>query len=224
MRFFRVYEYAAPLLLFPLVYWLWLRRYEGDHRLVILVLSFPVLFAYIVPGLGTNWLKLWDFHTRHKIGRYRLHHGFLFGTMTSLFGIVCLDFPPRSFSAWEIAQSAFVMGSVVAFWNWLYDMYAVKVGLISVYNRKYQRGECAEAIVSDYGPVFFGSIGFCFGASLRICEYFLVHLGRWDLYWHLFLACNAAVLTVPVVAYVTFSVLTSGETGLRSYEEVKDEG
>ena len=218
MKFFRIYEYAAPLLLFPLAYWLWLGRYDGNHRLVLLVLSFPILFAYVVPGLGTNWLKLWEFHTRLKIGRYRLHHGFVFGSATSLLGLLCLDFPPHTFGLGEIVRSAVVMGSVVAFWNWLYDIRAIKSGLISIYLRKSSRLQPAEVLASDYCPVFFGSVGFCVGSSVRICEYYILELGREDLYWWLFLACNVVIIVVPVLAYVTYSLLTTGETGLRSYQ------
>ncbi|MBW3540594.1 MAG: hypothetical protein KY476_10000 [Planctomycetes bacterium] len=224
MRFFHIYEFAAPLLLFPLAYWLWLDRYDGNHRLVVLVLSIPILFAYVIPGLGTNWLKLWRFNSRLRLGRFRPQHGFLFGTATSLFGLVCLPFPPRDFAVWEFLRSAFVMCSVLAFWNWVYDLAAIRAGVIVVYNRKYHENRGPEAIASDYCPVFFGTFGLVYGAAVRLCEYVVIELARSDLYGLLFVACNAVVLTSPVLAYVAYSLLTSGETGLRSYEGVTHEG
>lgn len=222
MQFYRMYQYVVPILLFPLAYWLWLARYDGDHNLTILALSIPILFAYIVPGLGTNWLRIWEFNTRWKIGRFRPHHGFLFGTATSLFGLLCLSFPARSFDTMELIRSGFVMGSVLAFWNWFYDLYAIKVGFLVVYNRKYYEKQGPEAIATDYCPVFFGSFGVCYGVAVRVCEHYLFELGRSDLYWPLFLACNVAVLICPIVSYILYSFATSGQSGLRSYEGVTE--
>ena len=58
MMFFRVYQYVVPLLLFPLSYWLWHSRYGGDHRLTLFALALPIVFSYVVPALGTNWLRI----------------------------------------------------------------------------------------------------------------------------------------------------------------------
>ena len=60
MNPFNLYQYLMPVVLLPLSYWLWLRRYDGDHGLVFMALSVPILFAYIIPGICCNWLKLWD--------------------------------------------------------------------------------------------------------------------------------------------------------------------
>lgn len=219
MRFFRLYEIVVPLLGCPLAYALWLQRYDGDHRLTLLILTMPIIFAYVIPGLGTNWLKLWELNASLRWGRFRPHHGFLFGTATSLFVLLCLDFPPRSFGVWEVLRSAFVMGSVLAFWNWLYDLHAIKAGFLFVYNRMYHEQRGPEAIAGSYCPVFFGAFGFCYGAAVRVFEQqahqgaSLQHLSL------LFVVWNLVVLSCPVLAYVVYSMLTSGETGLRSYEE-----
>ncbi|MDA1050915.1 MAG: hypothetical protein O3C40_10610 [Planctomycetota bacterium] len=220
MRFFRLYQYLVPTLLFPFCYWLWLIRYNHDHRLTLLVLSIPIVFSYVVPGLGTNWLKIWEFNTRWRLVRFRPQHGFLFGTATSLFGLLCLGFPPRDFSALEIIRSGFVMGSVLAFWNWLYDVHAIRVGFLVVYNLAYSRHRGPEAIATEYCPVFFGIFGLCYGMAIRVCEYYLAELGRFDLYWLLLVSCHVFVLASPVVAYILLSLLTTGETGLRSFQDV----
>lgn len=224
MQFFQLYQYVVPILLFPLSYWLWLARYDGEHKPVLLALSIPILFAYIIPGVATNWLKLWDFSTRWKLGRFRPQHGFLFGTATSLFGLLCLAYPAREFGIMELVRAGFIMGSVLAFWNWLYDSYAIKVGFIVVFNRKYYERQGPEAIATDYCPIFFGTFGICYGVSIRVCEHLLLELGRTDLYWLLFVVCNLTVLVCPVIAYVMYSLVTIGETGLRSYEGVNHEG
>ena len=77
--FFNIYQYAAPLVILPLSYWLWLERCAGQHRLAALMLAIPVLYAYIVPAVGTNVLRIWEFNTRLRLGRFRPHHGFVFG-------------------------------------------------------------------------------------------------------------------------------------------------
>jgi hypothetical protein len=219
MRFFRIYQYVVPLVLFPLSYWLWWSRYGCDHQLTLFALSLPIVFSYVVPALGTNWLRIWEFNTRWKLGRFRPQHGFLFGTATSLFGLACLAYPPQSFDAWEFLRAGFIMGSVLAFWNWLYDVHAIRVGFLRVYNRAYAENRGPEAIATQYCPVFFGSFGFCYGIAIRVGEYYLAELGRFDLYWPLLLICHATVITFPVLAYVLLSLATTGQTGLQSYEE-----
>lgn len=220
MQFFRLYQYLVPILLFPLCYALWLVRYDYDHRLTLLVLSIPIVFSYVVPGLGTNWLKIWEFNTRWRLGRFRPQHGFLFGTATSMFGLLCLRFPPEDFSVLEIIRAGFIMGSVLAFWNWLYDVHAIRVGFLVVYNLAYSKNRGPEAIATEYCPVFFGIFGLCYGMSIRVCEYYLAELGRFDIYWLLLVACHAVVLVCPVAAYMLLSLLTTGEAGLRSYQVV----
>ena len=51
----RLYPYIAPLVLAPLTFWLW----HGDLTAWLV----PILWAYIVPAIGTNVLKVWEFDT-----------------------------------------------------------------------------------------------------------------------------------------------------------------
>lgn len=215
MRFFSIYQYAAPLLLFPLSYWLWWQRCERNHACVILLLSMPVLFAYVIPGLGTNWLGLWEFHTRWRLGKFRPHHGFVFGTATSLLALLCAGPRPLTLDAGVIFRSAFILGSVLAFWNWFYDIQAIKAGLIVVYNRPFANKLGPEAIATDYAPALFGVFGVCYGAAIPLIEYFLLVRGDWDLYTGMFALGNLVVLVAPVMAFVASSYLRNGTTGLR---------
>jgi hypothetical protein len=171
-----------------------------------------------VPALGTNWLRIWEFNTRLKIGRFRPQHGFLFGTATSLFGLLCLGYPVPSLDAWDLLRAGFIMASVLAFWNWLYDIHAIRVGFLMVYNRAYSENRGPEAIATEYCPVFFGTFGFCYGIAIRGGEYYLAELGHFDLFWPLLLLCHFIVLLCPVLAYIALSLATSGRTGLRTYE------
>jgi hypothetical protein len=220
MRFFRLYEYLVPVLLFPLSCWLWLRRYDGDHRMAVLALFVPICVAYVIPSIGANWLELWEIKSRWKMGRMRLQHGFLLGTASSLVALFSLDIPPREYGAAEVLRAGFVLGSVLGFWNWFYDVFAIKAGILVVYNRSFFEGRGAEAIAMQYAPAFFGAFGFCYGISLRMGEYWLVNADRSDLYWSLLIGSTLLTGACPVVVSALYSLATTGESGFRSYKEV----
>jgi hypothetical protein len=86
-RAFEAYQYVAPALLTPLAAWLWWRHYDGDVALAAIALLVPITYAYIVPGIGTNLLRVWEFDTRLRLGRFRPHHGFVFGTATAMLAL-----------------------------------------------------------------------------------------------------------------------------------------
>ena len=213
MSFFNIYQYAAPLVLLPLAYWLWLARSGGEHRLALLLMSMPVLYAYIVPAVGTNVLKIWEFNTRLRLGRFRPHHGFVFGSATSLIALAAVS-PTSDFTFGEVLRAAFVLGSVLAFWNWLYDVAALRSGFLRVYTRSYAERRGPEAVAMDYAPPIFGLFGAVYGALIVLAE----GLAR-DWWWTFFLLGNAACIALPVGGYVAWSYLRNGESGLRSYEE-----
>ncbi len=217
MKFFHIYQYAAPLILLPLSYVLWLNRFDGHHRLVWFALSLPILSAYVIPGIGTNWLKLWEFNTRFKLGRFRPHHGFVFGSAISLLALICVDAPAAP-EVGTILRSGFITGSVLAFWNWIYDIRAIKVGFITMYNRQHAEGRGAEAIATDYAPIFFFMFGLCYGIALHLGQYYLLQQQRWDLFGWLLIVCNLIVLTLPVSAFVGQSYLKNGYSGLKPYQ------
>jgi hypothetical protein len=216
-RFFSVYQYLVPLTLFPTSYWLWLRRLDGDHAQAVLALSVPVVFGYVVPALGTNWLGLWEINTRLRLGRFRPHHGFVFGTAASLFALACLP-PPMRNGVLDCLRAGVVVGSVLGFWNWLYDTYAIKSGFIIIHNRLAVEGHAAEVVATDHAPVLFGVFGLCYGVVLRAAERWVAP-GQWTTYWVLLVAGNLAGLLLPVLAYVTVSYLRWGESGLRVYRK-----
>lgn len=216
MRFFNLYQYLAPLLLLPLSVWLWLERCAGDLRLALLLLGLPVVYAYVVPAVGTNVLRIWEFNTRLRLGRFRPHHGFVFGSATSLIALLVL---PRAAGApWEIARAGLVLGSVLAFWNWLYDVQALRAGFLRVYTRSYAEGRGPEAIAMDYAPPIFGLFGLCYGVAIGLAELLLDAAAPWGRYWLFLLLANLVSVAVPVGGYVLWSRWRNGENGLRSHE------
>lgn len=215
-RFFSLYQIVAPLALTPLAYGLWWRFWGGDHRLAIFSLALPVISSYVVPGIGCNVLKLWEFHTRLRVGRFRPHHGFMFGSAAAVFAWLCFYPAPASDGPLlHILKTAFILGSATAFWNWLYDLYAIRAGFITVYNQVWARGGTADEITTDYAPIYFGVLGAAYGAALRLAEYVIVHRGRPDLYPAILAAGVVLVLVLPVGAYVISQYLRTGQAGIR---------
>jgi hypothetical protein len=216
MRFFNVYQYLAPALLLPIAYWLWLERSAGEHRLALLLMSMPVIYAYVVPAVGTNVLKIWEFNTRLRLGRFRPHHGFVFGSATSLIALASVP-PSAELTLGAMLRAGFVLGSVLAFWNWLYDVAALRSGFLRVYTRSFAERRGPEAVAMDYAPPIFGFFGAVYGAAIVIAEQALGR-GGWGWYWSILIGANVACIAVPVAGYIAWSYLRSGENGLKSYE------
>jgi hypothetical protein len=147
----------------------------------------------------------------------------VFGAATSVLAWLALDYPLRTYDTTELLRSALVLGSVLAFWNWLYDCYAIKAGFIHVYTAPYARGESAEAIATDYAPVLFGTFGACYGVCLRWFERTLIYDQSVEPLWLLAVVSHAACLICPVAAYAALSFARRGEFGLRTYQGVDHE-
>lgn len=216
-RFFQWYQYVAPLFFLPFTFWLWYRTY-GDADFVLLIMAIPVLAAYIVPAIGTSILNLWEFNTRLRIGKFRPHHGFVFGSATALIAFFCLAGNQIEGIPGGI-QASFILASVLGFWNWLYDTMAIRAGFLRVYTRSYHTGSAAE-IAYDYAPLYFGLFGACYGAEIKVIEHYIVYCGRTDLFWCLLLFGVLMAIALPSFGYVVISKISYGDHGLASYKEV----
>jgi len=221
-RFFTLYQYLGPLLLTPLALWLWWHTYEGDIALTLVSWSVPILFAYIVPGVGTNVLKVWEFNTRYRLGRFRPQHGFVFGSATSVIAWLC--HPHSATGMLDLFQTAFIFASVLGFWNLIYDIKALKAGILLVYNQPWADGAGEEAIAMDYAPVFFAGFGLVYGLGVGTAE--LLHAkGLWTsgtLLWYLPLLL-AVSIALPVWLYRSASYRKHGHSGCRPVREREKE-
>jgi hypothetical protein len=216
-RFFNVYQYLAPAVLTPLAYWLWLDAAHGDHRAALWMVTVPVLFAYIVPGVGTNVLRVWEINTRLRLGRFRPHHGFVFGSATAC--IAWLAQPAiEGQGVLAALRAGFVIGSVLAFWNWLYDVFALRAGFLCVYTRSYGDGRGAEAIAMDYAPPIFGLFGFGYGASAILGMAVRGEPGWSATYWIALAGSTTLCIALSVGGYIAWSYWLFGENGLKSYQ------
>ena len=213
-RALSIYQYAAPLVLAPLSFLLWKREYSGNLKLAATAWLIPILWAYIVPGIGTNVLNVWEFDTRLRLGRFRPHHGFVFGSATAM--IAWLVHGPPARDLWDVARNALILCSVIGFWNLLYEVKALQSGILHVYNQPWADGRDETAIALDYAPWFFGGFGALYGAGIGLMEWLD---RRGALSMPIFAAAFGLVLvltlTVPAGGYVLQSIRRHRHWGTR---------
>lgn len=203
-RAFGLYEWLGPLLLTPLAAWLWWRVSAGDSALVALALLVPILHAYIVPGIGTNLLKVWEFDSRARVGRFRIQHGFVFGSATA--SLVALLFLVLD---WGPVATALAAGTLLCAVNWAYDTLAIRHGILSVYNQPWADGASAAAVAADYVLWFFGAFGLIYGGGMRLALEGPPAFLSW------LLGLLAATMLVPTLLYIAASRLRHGHSGCR---------
>jgi hypothetical protein len=213
-RALSIYQYVAPAILAPASFLLWRREYAGNLELVAGAWLVPILYAYIVPGIGTNVLKVWEFDTRVRLGRFRPHHGFVFGSATAMLAWLVHGGPTHDLAG--VARSALVMGSVLGFWNLLYDVTALQSGILRVYNQPWAEGKPAAAIALDYAPWFFGGFGAVYGAGIGALEWLEASgtLSR-SVFALAFTLMLALSLVLPTAGYVLQSKRRHGHWGTR---------
>lgn len=168
-KLLELYQYVAPVILTPLSFWLWWKTFNGDIKLVLFAWLLPIIYAYIVPAVGTNILKVWEFDTRFRLGRFRPHHGFVFGSATAVIAWLCHI--ETASTGIDVIKYAFVFASVLGFWNVIYDIKAIQSGILKVYNQPWANQQGAEAITMDYAPWFFAGFGAVYGAGLQVRKY-----------------------------------------------------
>jgi len=213
-RALSLYQYAAPIILGPLSFVLWQRTYNGNLKLMAAAWLVPVLWAYIVPGIGTNVLKVWEFDTRLRLGRFRPHHGFVFGSATAM--LAWLAHAGAARDLWDVARNALVLCCVIGFVNVLYDVKVLQAGILRVYNQPWAEGKGAGEIALDYGPWFFGGFGAVYGAGIGWMEWLDA---RGALSGQVFAAAFSVMLVLslvlPVAGYVLQSIRRHGHWGTR---------
>jgi hypothetical protein len=208
------YQYVAPAVLAPLSFWLWWRRYDSDTWLTLMAWLLPILYAYIVPGVGTNVLKVWEFDTRFRLGRFRPHHGFVFGSATA--SIAWLVHGEAVTDWFDVMRLSIVFAAVLGFCNLLYDVKALEAKHLRVYNQPWADGEGPAAIAMDYAPWFFAGFGAIYGAGLGAAELLAGsdRLAAASFAW-LFPLVLMASIAFPVWGYRRRSFKRHGHSGCR---------
>ena len=214
-RMFEAYQYFAPALLTPLAAWLWWRHYDGHAGLAAIAVVVPIVHAYVVPGIGTNVLRVWEFDTRLRLGRFRPHHGFVFGSATAMLVLPVIGAPAAHLTAPDVVARGVAAACVLALVNWVYDALAIRAGILKVYNQPWADGRDVWSIAGDYVPWFFGCFGYIYVAGLKFAEAALLRDTNIADALVAGLALLAATVTLPTLGYVIQSYARHGHHGCR---------
>ena len=212
----RLYPYTAPLVLAPLAFYLWWSTYQQQWLPTLVAWLVPILWAYIVPGVGTNVCKVWEFDTRLKLGRFRPQHGFVFGSATAMLAWLVHGAPAHS--AADVLRYGLVLCGVLGFVNYLYEVKALQAGVLKVYNQPWADGRGAEAIAYDYAPWMFGGFGAAYGVCIGAAEWGMQSGVLHDTPWHtaaVLVLALAACIGVPVLGFMQASRRRHGHAGTR---------
>jgi hypothetical protein len=213
-NFFTLYQYIGPIILTPLSFWLWWHSYQGDIKRTLIAWLIPILYSYIVPAIGTNVLKVWEFNTRYKLGNFRPHHGFVFGSATAM--IAWLIHPIVASTLFLVFQTGIIFASTLGLINIVYDIKAIKDGILIVYNQPYADKKTEEAIVMDYALWFFGVFGLIYGVGVGFSEWLTYHyyLNTFT-FTLLFFGILVLSILIPVWGYRKSSLKKYGHDGCR---------
>jgi len=194
-----LYGKVFALLGFPLMAWLWYQK--GGMTFAALIMGLPLVFGYVVPGIGTNILKQWRFRDSWVVGDYFIHHGFIYASGLSL-GLYIGFVPNQPGNVWEIIANLLRTACVIGFVGWWHDLLAIRQGMMEVYNRAWKDGAAPEVIVTQYAPLCFFLFGAIY-AGIAIWGYdALVCQGNVTALWWLFpagLALMALATTAPLL-------------------------
>ena len=174
--FLFAYNYVYPFLGFPLLLWLWHRK--TGTAFTAFVMGVPLVFGYLIPGIGTNILKKWRFHGRMLLGNYFAHHGIIYSSTMGL--ALFISFPSGQpsdgilESAWIVVRTAALVGFV----GWWHDILGVKAGMVEVFNGPWRRGAGPEEIVTSYAPICFPALGAAYAGTAMFGYPFLVEGGH----------------------------------------------
>jgi len=217
-RIFAVYQIAASFVLLPFSYRLWLREPELRHDAALAIVLLPVIFGYVVPGIGTNITRLWEFKAGLRAGRYTLLHGLMFGGASSFLAwcyIGVTDTHPGELSLVNtIAATAVIIGMC----NWLFDYLAIKYGIAVIRNKPYAEKKSSWTIVADYAPVYFGFFGGSYGAAINRLAACADGCSPVRL-WMTALASCLSIIILPIVGHCLWSYLRHGYSGLFPYRQ-----
>lgn len=213
MKSFRLYEVLGPLLCVPLALAAWRAMSEG-WSIPLLAVAVPILHAYVVPGIGAGRLNMWRINSPLAPHGFRWHHGFVFGGATALLtaGIFAIfGFAP----VWRVAVAT---GAVLLAVNWVYDVYALRAGVLEVFNQPWAECQSPWRVAGDYALWFFGLFGVIYGGGLAVASH---ELGRDPPALQLILAIgllSTLTITLPSLGYVVASYLRHGHHGCRPQE------
>jgi hypothetical protein len=121
-------------------------------------------FGYVVPGIGTNLLKLWRFHGPWKVGNYYWHHGFLYAPYLAVVLWLTASFRAEITLA-NVVATIGAMAIVQSVLSCHHDYMGLVAGEIEIFNAPARAGAGPRAIILDYAPIGFALFGAAYAGS-----------------------------------------------------------
>lgn len=215
-KFFNIYQYIAFLVIFPLTVIVWYNSLSSI-KYTLLAISLPVITAYIVPAIGTNITGLWEFNNKRlMIGKFRIYHGFVLGSVTSLFGFLFYKILSLEVIFTDYIKYAILFGLFISIINYFYDVYAIKSGFIIVHNKPAYEGKNAFEIAADYAPVYFFCFGLIYGIYVEIIKYYYNNSVEFS--YLIILLMHILSLILPTGIYAIISKIKNKTWGICKYQ------
>lgn len=183
--------------------YVWWKRTES-LMITTTAIFLPLLYGYVIPGIGITVLKKWRFTKGYRIGGMYWHHGFMYASKMSFFGFVPLllysieSLTTRHFTLW-----IFLPAALYTLTAWLQDFLSFKHNYVEANFTKNKLQNATKKNASLlYAPVCFTMIGLIYSISL-VCTALLCPSGRcsFHLYSCMFLLSFSAMSLFPSLAY-----------------------
>ena len=214
--FLNLHSLLTPLCIFPIAYYLWFHTYH-DHRLTWITMSFPIIYAYFVPLMGIKVLKLWEFRSKYSHKGFRPQSGFIYGSFASLFMWVARLEPSLNFNYWDFFRQAFILGSLIGFWNWLFEIAAIKKGIILFYGKSFLKKLEPATVALEYAPIGFGLNGFCLGILIYLNYFIQESLFSLHFFW-IYPLELLLYLSIPIAGYSLIQYWIHQDYGFKSHK------
>ena len=206
----------TPLIVFPIAFLAWYNEYH-DYRLTWITLSFPIIYAYLIPYFAIKKFHLWEFRSKYSLKGFRPQSGFIYGSFASLLTWVGRIDPGNEFNFWKLIKQAFILGSLIGFWNWLFEIVAIQRGIIIFYGKSFLKKSEPATITLEYAPVGFGLNGFGLGCLIYI-NFFIKNLLLNNSFFWVYPIEIIIYLALPVLGYSYVQYQIHGEYGFKSYK------
>ena len=198
--FLFLYDYVYPFIGLPVLSWLWLRNYSPAFA--VLAMGLPFVFGYLVPGIGTNYLKMWRFYGPWVVGNYFIHHGFIYSSAMGL-GLYIAFLPSQTLDGWNILGNMARTACVIGFVGWVHDLIAARQGVVEIFNLPWKRGASPEAIVSYSTPLCYALLGITYaGIASFGYQILVVQTGNVQQLWWIFLLGLILMTVFTAVPYL----------------------
>ncbi|MCP4413735.1 MAG: hypothetical protein GY808_14340 [Gammaproteobacteria bacterium] len=197
-----VYLLPFPVCIAAFLYW---REVTKSQLFALFIIALPVLYGYIIPGIGTNIMKKWRFHGKMLLGNYYIHHGFKYASNLNLsffvaFSDAYVQPNPSLHRYITIALStAFIQGYII----WIHDTHCIKQGMLELDNPFSRAGKSAEEISFQYAPLTFFLIGLTFAISSLIAYQQLVveNNDSWRVFSYCLLGGFTMMACIPSIVF-----------------------